>query len=479
MRFAQAMVLLLQASPLLAIAICTLAGLDPLRALLFALALAVPAVAVSVGTDALPALMVAETARGAWLALTPIAITLAGLLFHATVAARARTSGTTRAKTYVALFDACLLRGPFFETITGFSVGVVFALGELRMLGVTGSLAGALSLFSQVLIPWGGLGPGTAIGAALAGVDPTRLGAANAWLSAVWLLLLLAPLWQLTRAAGLPASPRDKMRSTGTILVLGGLLIVTSRFVGIEAAGLLALGPVLAWRLRRGMRDAPALQAALPYVVLSGVLIATRLVPPLGQMLADMASFRPWDDLPALAPLHHPASIVVAVTLPFLLSLPGRRALLLAALRGAARPCALFLGYGALARILGGSGAAGAVARAASAEAGVFLPLLVPLFGAAGGFFTGTNVGSNALLMPIQAGLADRLGLPIVVVAAVQNFIGSAFCLVAPMRLGATAALAGDGATAGAIGRLIWPAAGLALLVAAAAILAAHPLSLS
>ncbi len=220
------------------------------------------------------------------------------------------------------------------------------------------------------------------------------------------------------------------------------------------------------------------MQAALPYVVLSGVLIATRLLSPIETVLVGVVSFRPWDDLPALAPLHHPASIVVAVTLPFLLGLPARRALVLASLRGAARPCVLFLGYGVLSRILGGSGAAGAVARAASARAGVLLPLLVPLFGAAGGFVTGTNVGSNALLMPIQAGLADRLGLPVVVVAAVQNFTGSAFCLVAPMRLGATAALADDGATAGAIGRLIWPAAGLALVVAAAAILAARQLSL-
>ncbi|MCS6854308.1 MAG: hypothetical protein NZ523_06090, partial [Elioraea sp.] len=60
--------------------------------------------------------------------------------------------------------------------------------------------------------------------------------------------------------------------------------------------------------------------------------------------------------------------------------------------------------------------------------------------------------------------------------AAVQNFAGSAFCLVAPMRLGATAALAGEGAEPGAIGRLISPAAGLALAIAAAAVVAARHL---
>lgn len=467
------MILLLQAAPLVAIALCALIGIEPLRAVLVALALALVAAAVSVGSGDLPSLVVAEVARGAWLAIAPIAITLAGLLFHATVSARAGTARRIGSRTHADLFDACFLRGPFFETITGFSVGVVFALGDLRMLGVTGALAGALSLFSQVLIPWGGLGPGTAIGAALAGVDPARLGAVNAWLSAVWLVLLLAPLWRLAREAGLPASARDKAESAATILALGGLLVVASRFVGIEAAGLLALAPVLAWRLRKGMRDARACRAALPYMVLSGALIATRLVPPLERILVGAVSFRPWHDLPALAPLHHPASVVFAVTLPFLFGLPARRALASTALRRAVRPCLLFLGYGALARLLGGSGAAAAVAQAASTRAGVLLPLLVPLFGAAGGFFTGTNVGSNALLMPIQTELAARLDLPVVFVAAVQNFTGSAFCLVAPMRLGATAALAGEGATGGAIGRLIWPAAALALAVAAVAVLIA------
>lgn len=467
------MILPLQAAPLVAIALCALIGIDPLRAVLVALALALPAAAVSVDGSDLARHVVIEAARGAWLALAPIAITLAGLLFHATVSARTGTTLGTGVRTHAALSDACLLRGPFFETITGFSVGVVFALGELRALGVTGSLAGALSLFSQVLIPWGGLGPGTAIGAALAGVDPARLGAVNAWLSAAWLLLLLAPLWRLARAAGLPATSRDRAESILTVLALGALLIVASGFVGVEAAGLLALGPVLAWRLRGAIGKPRAWHAASPYVVLSTVLIGTRLLAPVERSLAGLLSFRPWDDLPALAPLHHPASMVLAVTLPLLLALPSRRAVALSAFRRAARPGLLFLGYGALARILGGSGAAAAVARAASARAGFLLPLLVPILGASGGFFTGTNVGSNALMMPIQVELAASLDLPVVFVAAVQNFTGSAFCLVAPMRLGATAALAGEGAAPSEVGRLIWPAAGLALLVAAAAVLIA------
>ena len=467
------MSLLLQSSPLLAIALCAGFGIDPLRAVAIALALALPAAAVGTPAGDLLPVLIAETARGAWLALTPVAITVAGLLFHAAVSAH-RSGKTSRAtRGHAGLFDACLLLGPFFETITGFSVGVVFALSDLRALGVVGSLAGALALFSQVLIPWGGLGPGTAVGAALAGVEPAVLGACNAWLSAAWLLALLPLFWRLARAAGLAASRRERAEEALVLLALGGLLIAASQRVGIEAAGLLALGPPLLWRLRSALGRREAWRTAAPYVALSAIVIGTRLIPLLEQSLRSTLFLRPWPDLPPIAPFHHPASLMLMVTLTVLAPLPARCSLVVAAVRRAFRPAALFLAYGILARLLGGSGAAAAVAGAAAERAGLFRPVLVPLFAAAGGFFTGTNVGSNALMMPIQTELAAALGLPVALVAAVQNFTGSAFCLVAPMRLGVTAALAGEGAAAGAIGRLIRPAAGLGLAVAAAAIAAA------
>lgn len=107
---------------------------------------------------------------------------------------------------------------------------------------------------------------------------------------------------------------------------------------------------------------------------------------------------------------------------------------------------------------------AGVPATAVSVPDSVRLgPFVVPLRANAGGFFAPANVGSNSILMPVVAALA--VDLPAAFVAAVQNFTGSALCMVAPMRLDATAALAADGTAPGAIGRRLWPTGASAVLV--------------
>ena len=108
--------------------------------------------------------------------------------------------------------------------------------------------------------------------------------------------------------------------------------------------------------------------------------------------------------------------------------------------------------------------------EALAASSGPALPFVVPLPAAAGGFFAATNFGSNSILMPVVSALA--LPLPPAFVAAVQNFTGSALCMIAPMRLGTTAALAADGTTPGAIGRRLWPTGAAAVLVGRVAIAA-------
>jgi len=125
--------------------------------------------------------------------------------------------------------------------------------------------------------------------------------------------------------------------------------------------------------------------------------------------------------------------------------------------------------YVVLARLLGGSGAAASLAAALAAASGNgMLPFITPLLGAAGGFFTGTNVGSNSILMPIQAALAGKQALPHAFLPALQNFTGSAFCIIAPMRIAATAALAGGGIGGRALYRRLWWTGATALIAALA-----------
>jgi lactate permease len=465
--------LLLQAAPLLMlVAVLAARRGGPTAPVMAALALAVPAAAASLGPEArLAPFLVAETLRGAWLALAPAAITVAGLLFHEAVS-RSTLPGDAAGerRTHARLFTAVFLLGPFFETVTGFGIGVVFALSAMRRLAVPAPAAAALSLLSLVLIPWGGLGPGTQLGAALAGVDLRAFGAWTSAASALWLMLLLPLFWRLSAEAELGGNARERLADATTMAATAALLVAANVYATVEVAGLIALSPPLLLRLaaEQGGRPRPAAwRAAAPYVALAALLLATRLIPPLSSWLAAVALLRPWDDLPGIAPLHHPATMLALVAAAVLAARGGWRAALGKAAARARMPVLLMLLYVVLARWLGASGAAASLAQALAEATGPdLLPYVTPLLGAAGGFFAGTNVASNSILMPIQSALAGKQGFPAAFLPALQNFVGSAFCILAPMRIATTAALAADGTEEGALYRRLWWS-GVASLLAA------------
>ncbi len=474
------MLIALQAAPLLVlIAVLAARRGGPTAPVLAALALAVPAAAVSLGAGVpLVPFLLAETLRGAWLALAPAAITLAGLLFHEAVSRPGSAmGGPQQGRSHARLFTAVFLLGPFFETVTGFGIGVVFALSAMRRLAVPAPAAASLALLSLVLIPWGALGPGTQLGAALAGVDLRAFGAWTAAASALWLMLLLPLFWQLSAEAGLAASPREKAADALTMAALAALLVAANLLATVEVAGLIALSPPLLLRLlaeEGGLPGRGAWRTAMPYVGLALLLLLTRLVPPLADALTAVAVLRPWPDLPGFALLHHPATMLALVACAMLAARGGWRD---AAGKAAARsrlPVLLMLLYVVFARWLGASGAAASLARAlADATGPGLLPYVTPLLGAAGGFFAGTNVASNSILMPIQTALAGKQDFPAAFLPALQNFTGAAFCILAPMRIAATAALAADGTEESALYRRLWWT-GVSSLVAACMCVVAH-----
>lgn len=476
------MLLLAQAAPLLVlVAVLASRRGGPLAPVLAALALAVPAAALSLGEGMGRApFLASETLRGAWLALPPAAITVAGLLFHEAVSSGAAWQRGPAERSHARLFTAVFLLGPFFETVTGFGIGVVFSLSAMRRLAVPAPAAAALALLSLVLIPWGGLGPGTQLGAALAGVDLGAFGAWTAAASALWLLLLLPLFWRLAREAGLGGTPLEKAADAASMAGLAALLVGANLIATVEVAGLIALAPPLLLQLLRetgGLPDRAARRAATPYVALAAVLLATRLAPPLAGAMTAVAVFRPWPDLPAFALLHHPASLLAAVAaLVLALRGVGFRAPAGRALARARMPVLLMLLYVVLARWLAASGAAAALARAlAEATGPELLPFVTPLLGAAGGFFAGTNVASNSILMPIQAALSAKQDFPAAFLPALQNFVGSAFCIVAPMRIAATAALAADGTEEADLYRRLWWSGASSLVAACICVAALRP----
>lgn len=434
----------------------------PVPAVLAALALAGPAALLSLpeGVAALPFLL-EETLRGAFLAAKPIGVVVGGLLFHAAVTRPA--AATSRAPEPRRIFAATMLAGTFLEGVTGFAVGAVFALSALRGMGLAGAPAGALALLALTMVPWGGLGPGTALGAALIGVPAQALAAATAWPNAAWLVLLAPVFWRLCAAAGIVVPGREKVLQIAILALMGTLLVLGHTALPFEVVGLVASGiPLLAvlWWLDPP-HDAATWRAAFarlaPYLGLTAALLGARLIP--------APSWTPFADLPGFA-LTHVAVVLWLVAALLLWRRPDGKASARAAFSRARKPVLAMLLYVILARWMAGSGASGALAEAAAAGLGDFAPYAVPLFGLVSGVVTGSNVGSNAALMPVQAALGAAAGLPALLAPAVHNFAGAAG---AGMSFAVTALICGllaDGTKPAQLWRLLAPALASVALVA-------------
>lgn len=464
------MILALQAAPLLLLVGLLVSGrAGPVAAVLTALAAALPAALLTLPAGVGPvAFLAGETARGAFLALKPILVVAGGLLFHAAVTPDG-ASRATLAPSPRRIFVATLLAGAFLESVTGFAVGAVFALSALRAMGIGGAPAGAMALLALCLVPWGGLGPGTALGAALLGLPAQQIAAATAWPNAAWLLLLGPVLWRLCGAAGLVVPPREKLVQTLVLAVVAMLLVASHALVPFEAAGILATGlPLLAllWRLdpprgAEGWRRAIA--ALAPYAGLTAALLAARA-------WTAAPAFAPYADLPGF-PLSHVAIVLWLVAGGLLAARADGLARAGAALSRAKRPALVMLLYVVLARWMVGSGLAASLAEAASGALGPLTPFAVPVLGLAAGMVTGSNVGSNAALMPVQAALGAAAGLPGLLAPGLHNFAGAAG---AGMSFAVTAMICGllaDGTRPVQLWRLLLPSMAGAVVLGWAAVL--------
>ena len=458
------MILALQALPLLLLIGLLFSGrVAAVPAVLAALGAAIPAAFVSLPSHiALPGFLGEQILRGAYLALQPMGVVLAGLLFHSAVS-EAEASKDAQAATPRRIFITTLLAGCFLESVTGFGVGAVFALASLRVMGIIGAPAGAMALLALCLIPWGGLGPGSLLGAALIGLPAQDVMRITALPNAAWLLLLGPVLWRLCAAAGLAVPAAEKRAQMGYLLAMAALLVACHWLLPFEVIGVIATGLPLIFALWRldPPQNAAAWRKALarlgPYAFLTLALLAARAVP-------NPPAWQPFADLPAF-PITHVSLVLAAVALLLLARRAGAVALAQGAIKRGARPALIMLLYVLLARWMGESGATAALAREAAAALGPLAPYAVPPLGLMAGIVTGTNVGSNAALMPVQYKLGLAAGLPPALAPGVHNFVGAAGAGMSFAVTGMICGLLADGTKPVALWRLLWPSLAAVLVL--------------
>lgn len=299
----------------------------------------------------------------------------------------------------------------------------------------------------------------------------------------------LVVLWNNGRDA-------DARRDVPVALLLGLVMAVTlvgvvtaQPALGSTAAGLAGL--VTAWVvLPQGRRPGGADLglAALPYLVLTGLVTIGFGVPAVRAVLGRVPSVAPMLPgseaafghvnaaiavSPVFRPLLHPwLYLLVAVVVAVLAYRrrgwwpDGRTRETLAAWTGRSRKVsASVVSLTVLAALLTEAGMVAALAVGLAATLGLAFVVVSPLLGTFGTALTGSTTASNALFSALQAGVAEQLGLAPQILLSGQTAGGNVGNALSPVNIAVGAAAVGIAGREGEVVRRNLPAAGLLLLV--------------
>lgn len=353
----------------------------------------------------------------------------------------------------------------FMEGAAGFGTPIALAAPLLVALGFAPVKALVLAIIGNAAaVPFGAVGTPMVPLIAETGLDPRALSVAVAllnasvgWMMAAILVRIASPDrsaseggavgWTAAAAAFffVPAAllawaTGPELPSLGGALA-GGVAFVLlvrhrSRSVGSNPAGSLPSASAL-------------VRAALPYLVVVALILATRLIAPLATGLrgVEIAWTLPGGFGGGVQPLHHPGTILlVAFLVAGMAGGRNRRLLPVAAGRALRRLPLVAVALVAvltLARLMVHSGMIDLLAATAAATFGGGWPLVAPMLGALGAFVTGSGTASNILFGGFQASAAELAGVSPLLAAAAQAVGAAAGNLIAPHNIVAGAAAIG------------------------------------
>lgn len=370
----------------------------------------------------------------------------------------------------------------FMEGASGFGAPVALAAPFLVMLGQSPVRAVVLALLGHAAgVSFGALGTPVLAQAALLPIDAEAIARHTAFLNlAVGWILLAALVWL---GDDKPPTPGDVGRGALAGVCFYAPYAALAAFAGPELPSLGggALGVLLfaavARRRAGGQAEhtsAAVLRAAAPYVVVVALVLLTRGLIPLRDILQSVElSWRVAGDFHgSIRPLYHTGTLLLAAVLLGAL-LQRRSGKDLAAAAGSALgrlssvALALFVML-CLSRVMVHGGLVAQLGVGATA-AGILWPLLAPALGALGSFVTGSATASNILLTPFQSAAAADLHLPAARMAAAQGLGAAMGNVISPHNvIAGTAAVGLKGRDAEV---LRWTAPVCAASVAAAGVL--------
>ncbi len=410
------------------------------------------------------------TLEGLFLTATVLAIVWPALALHRW---QTETGATERIRAALARLapDAAalsLLVGWFFalfvEGAAGFGTPVALAAPLLAGFGLDPAQAVAVALIGHsVGVSFGAVGTPVLAQAELVSIGERALAGPTALIHG-----LLGPI--LAIAAVLRSGAGREGVGRGVALaILAAVLFLTPSVLVAHAIG--PELPTLVGALAGGMAFVlvitrfrpPSLasvrlgSALAPYLVLIGLVLVTRLVPPVRAMAeAPVISWRLWGRFGgSVRPLFHPGTLLVMAFFAGGLWRGARVGVLARTLGRTAldlgRVAAALVAMLVLARLMLHAGMITALAEAAIGGIGPFYPLLAPAVGALGSFVTGSATASNILFSALQAATAEGLGLSPVLLLAAQGVGAGVGNIICPHNIVAGAATVGIAGAEGAI----------------------------
>ncbi len=392
--------------------------------------------------------------RGAWIGWIVMPYILGGLLFWQIASNRTTTQSAAPPLNPLQqrrlLFSACFIIGPFAEAATGFGIGMLATLAMIRVFQLKPAYIIVFALMSQTIAPWGGLGSGTIVAAAMAGVSPTTLAVACSGLVAAVLAAWLPLFWRLAKQSGIEAD-KPELRNEA-LWMTSALLLLTllTYLLGPETACLATYGLLIV--VRFFWYDKPdqaqikeAILRVLPYVALITILVVIRIIPPINKAFGQ-ASMAPFEGLPAWTPLSHAGTwlFLVALSVALLQNRIGHigEEIKKSWFAGQGAVYATFL-FAMMAEILSQSGISSSLANGMRDVFQHYVILFTPILAGSFSMLSNSGNASNGLFMSSQVILAQQGGFSVMAVIALQHSSAACMSLFSPTRIFMAASMGG------------------------------------
>lgn len=467
------MTVLLALLPLLLIVVLMVGvGLSAARSALVGLVATVLVAVLAFGADA--AVLMGAGAEAVFTAATILWIIFPALCLHesqlATGAVETLRTALTRLssdKRLLAILIAWFF-SLFIEGAAGFGTSAALAAPMLVGLGFSPLQAVTLALIGHVPgVSFGAVGTPILPQMAVTPFSGGQLAQASALLHGALGWIIMVFLLRATKQGSAQPAPLGWAAVAAGLFLGFYLLIAFSVGPELPTLGAALLGGVgFVWLLRRASPPTTVIAhgpsrgvmwAALPYLVLVGCILLTRLIPDI--KAATQAVMLAWS-LPGgfagqFQPLYHPGTMLLLGFAVGGLAQGAPPAQMLGAMRRASQRlpgvALALVSMLAVARLMVHAGMIDTLASAASTHLGAVWPLLAPWVGILGAFVTGSATTSNILFTDFQHATATALALPPLPLLGAQNFGAAVGNMICPHNIIAACAVVGLAGQEGAI----------------------------